>query len=136
MKASRLSTILFGALFLCSIPTFAGNGNNGDTIKKSVDINETVMVQGVTLAPGNYKFEWSGSGPDVQLTILHHNDTVATVPAHIVSQNNANNETGYGVEAGADGGKRLTEVFFSGQKYDVKIEQGANNNGQSSGSSR
>jgi hypothetical protein len=126
MKASRLSTILFGALFLCSISTFAGN-----TIKKSVQINDTVTVQGVTLTPGDYKFEWSEPGPDVQLTILHNNDTVATVPAHITSQTASNRESGYGIEAGTDGNKHLTEVFFSGQKYDLKIEQGAN--GQSSG---
>jgi hypothetical protein len=130
MKASRLSTILFGALFLCSIPTFAGNTIN----KKSVNINETVTVQGVTLTPGNYKFEWSGPGPDVQLTILHNNDTVATVPAHIVSENISNNDTGYGIEPGTDGGKRLTEVFFSGEKFNLEIGQGANSNGQSSGS--
>jgi hypothetical protein len=129
MKASRLSTILFGALFLSSIPTFAGN-----TVKKSVDITDTVTVQGVALAPGNYKFEWNGPGPDVQLTILHNNDTVATVPARIVSQNTSNNETGYGIEAGTDGGKRLTEVFFSGEKFDLKIGPGANNNGQNGGS--
>jgi hypothetical protein len=129
MKASRLSTILFGALFVCSISTLAGN-----TIKKSVQINETVTVQGVTLAPGSYKFQWSEPGPDVQLSILHNNDTVATVPAHIVSENVSNNDTGYGTEAGTDGGKRLTEVFFSGQKYDLKIDQGANGNGQNSGS--
>jgi hypothetical protein len=122
MKASRLSTILFGALFLCSIPTFAGNGN---TTKKSVDINETVTVQGVTLAPGSYKFEWSGPGPDVQLTILRNNNTVATVPAHIVSQNSSNHETGYGIDSGTDGSKHLTQVFFSGEKFDLQIGQGA-----------
>jgi hypothetical protein len=132
MKASRLSTILFGALFLCSIPTFAGNTIN----KKSVQITDTVTVQGVKLTPGSYKFEWSGTGPDVQVTILHNNDTVVTVPAHIVSENASNNETGYGVEAETDGSSRLTEVFFSGQRYDLKLGQGASNNGQSSGSSR
>jgi hypothetical protein len=130
MKASRLSTILFGALFICSIPTLAG-----DTFKKSVDINDTVTVQGVTLQPGTYKFQWSGPGPDVQLTILRNNDTVATVPAHIVSENVSNNQSGYGIESATDGSKRLTEVFFSGQKYDLKIGQGADN-GQSGSPAR
>jgi hypothetical protein len=131
MKASRLSIIstsLFAAAFLCSISTFAGN-----TIKKSLDLNESVTIQGVQLKPGTYKVEWSGSGPDVKLSILRGNDTLATVPAHIVQENVGNAETGYALKPAANGGpQEISEIFFSGQKYNLQLDEGSSQN--SSGS--
>jgi hypothetical protein len=126
MKASRLSSILFGAVMLCVMPTFAGN-----TIKKSLEIHEKVSVQGTELQPGTYRFEWTGIGSDVQVTILHNNEKLATVPAHIVQEKSSNGETGYSLKPGSNGEKDLAEVFFSGGKYDLQLQPGSNNNSQS-----
>jgi hypothetical protein len=131
MKASRLSSILFVSTLFCSLPTFAGN-----TIKKSVHFDEAVTVQGVQLNPGDYKFEWSGPGPDVQLNILHNGGTVTTVPAHMVQESASHNQTGYALKPGPDGGQTLSDVFFSGEKYDLQIGQnnGSGGSGNPSGS--
>lgn len=117
MKASRLSSILFGAILLCAVPLLAGN-----TVKKSLDISETVSVHGTQLLPGTYRFEWSGNGPEVQLTILHNHDTLATVPAQVVQQNSPNDQTGYALKKGPAGEQDLSEVFFSGQKYQLELQ--------------
>lgn len=128
MKASRLSSILFGSVLLCSAPVFAGN-----TVKKSLDISETVSVNGTQLRPGTYKFEWSGTGPDVQVTISQKKETVATVPAHLVQANAPNGQTGYGLKTGPNGEKDLSEIFFDGGKYDLQLQAG--NGSQTGGGS-
>ena len=132
MKASRLSGALFAAALLCSIPTFAGN-----TVKKSLEINETLSVEGVQLAPGNYRFEWNEPGPNVQVKIMHNGDTVATVPAHMVQENTMNDQDGYTTQPGPNGDKyqSLTELFFHGEKYDLQIGQGSQSGNATTSSS-
>jgi len=130
MKASRLSLLWCVAALLFAMPTVAGN-----TIKKSLQINEQITVQGVPLAPGNYTFEWSAPGPNVQVSILRDHDVVATVPAQLVTQNTPNEQTGYGVKPGADGRQSLAEVFFSGEKYELEIGGGSNSSNHPAGTS-
>jgi hypothetical protein len=122
MKASRLSGALFAAALLCSIPALAHDAN---TKKKSLQITETVSVQGVQLAPGSYRFEWTEPGPNVEVKIMHNGDTVATVPARMVQQSTSNDHDGYGVKPASNGGQHLTDLFFTGEKYDLQIEQGS-----------
>ena len=131
MKASRLSSILFGAVMLCAIPVFAGN-----TVKKSLEIGEKVNVQGTELQPGTYKFEWTDTGSDVQVTILHNNDKLATVPAHLVQVTAPRGQTGYTVKQGPNGENDLAEIFFSGGKYELQLQPGTNNSPSGSPSSR
>jgi len=47
----------------------------------SVDIFDAVQIGGTQLKPGNYKVEWQGEGPAVQVSFQHNGKTVATVPA-------------------------------------------------------
>ena len=65
MKVSRVSSLLLGSSLLFAASVFAGN-----TIKKSLHLYESVTVEGTKLMPGEYKVEWSGSGPDVKVNIL------------------------------------------------------------------
>jgi hypothetical protein len=133
MKASRLSGALFAAVLLCAIPTFANN-----TVKKSLQINETVTVGAVQLAPGSYRVEWNEPGPNVEVKIMRNGETVATVPAHMVQENTSNGQDGYGTTPAPNGDKyqRLSELFFHGEKYDLQIDQGSQgNNASTSGTS-
>jgi len=125
MKVSRLSVTVLGGSLLLAVSAVAGN-----TIKKSFHVSENITVGGAQLTPGDYKVEWSGPGPDVKVSILKGKQTVATVPAHIESENVANTQAGYALVPGKDGGQTVSEMFFSGDKYDLKIDQGA---GQSQG---
>lgn len=51
--------------------------------RKSIDITEPVSVGNVVLKPGDYRFEWDGSGPTVQVNIKQGGKTIATVPATV-----------------------------------------------------
>jgi hypothetical protein len=129
MKGSRLSTIaiLFAGSLLLSTTTLAGNIN-----KKTLHLYEKAKVLGTLLNPGDYKVEWSGSGPNIQLNILQGRDTVATVPARVVTENTSNPQDGYILQPSKSGGQSIEEIFFSGTKYDLKIQPAGN---ASSGSS-
>jgi hypothetical protein len=123
MKVSRLSSLMCASSLLFCASAFAGN-----TIKKSLHLSETATVEGRQLAPGDYKVEWSGSGPNVKVNILKGRQTVATVSAQIVSQGASNEQDGYVLKPGDNGKQSIADIFFSGEKYDLKIDQSANAN--------
>ena len=76
MKHLRCLALLSIFAMLSSLSVFARNKN-----QQSVDIPDTVQVGGTQLKPGNYKMEWQGTGPDIQVTFLRDGKTVVTVPA-------------------------------------------------------
>jgi len=43
----------------------------------------------------------------------------------MVQQSTSNDHDGYGVKAASNGGQHLTDLFFTGEKYDLQIEQGS-----------
>lgn len=119
MKASRLSTIsiLFaGSLLLCAT-AFAAETN-----KKTMHLYEKAKLEGTVLNPGDYEVEWTGNGPNVELNIVQGRDTVATVPARVMAENTSNEHDGYVLQPAKNGGESIEEIFFSGAKYDLKIQ--------------
>jgi hypothetical protein len=115
MKVTKLFTLLAGSSLLFSASVFAANG------KKTLHFDTAVTVEGKSLAPGDYKFEWSGTGPNVKVNILKGKETVASVSARVVSLPVSNKQDGYSAAAAKDGSHSLTTLFFSGDKYDLQI---------------
>jgi hypothetical protein len=113
MKTWRLSVALFGAALLCGSAVMAGEAN-----KATIETSQTLNVDGTTLNPGNYRVEWDGTGPNVQVKILQGKKTVATVPAHLEQQQNKNVANAYGSMKGPDGTQQLTAIYIGG-RYDV-----------------
>lgn len=117
MKISR-NVVALAAGVLLAGSAFAGNATRG-----SLHLYDTVTVEGKQLAPGNYKVEWTGSGPDVQVSILNGNNTVATLPAKVVSTTTKNESDGYSASKQTDGSNDLTSIFFHGQKFELQVAQ-------------
>jgi hypothetical protein len=116
MKVANIGlTILAGAL-LFAAGTFAGETN-----KATLRLQEKVSIEGNQLAPGNYKLEWDGAGPDVQVNILRGKETVATVPARLVEQPARNAQDAYGTSAEPDGSKALTSVYVGGKTFTLQF---------------
>jgi hypothetical protein len=120
MKLSRLSAAFLALYFLSAAGAVAGEPN-----KKSLHIYEKVSIDGKELEPGDYKIEWDGSGSPVQLTILKGKQTVATVPATVVSAASSNVKDGYSVKSASGAIPALTQVFFAGQKFNLAIQVAA-----------
>jgi hypothetical protein len=51
-----------------------------DKNQHSVQIPESMQVGSAQLEPGNYRVEWQGTGPEVQVNFVRNGKTVATVP--------------------------------------------------------
>lgn len=119
MKASRLSTIVIlfaGSLVLCA--TALAEKTN----KKTMHLYEKAKLEGKVLNPGDYKVEWSDTGPNVELNIVQGRDTLATVPARVVAEYTSHEHDGYVLEPARNDGESIEEIFFSGAKYDLKIQ--------------
>jgi hypothetical protein len=68
-------------LALFSVPAFAASKSQNISFATAVKVGTT------QLPAGDYKLTWTGSGPNVQITIAKRGTLAVTVPAHIVEQN-------------------------------------------------
>jgi hypothetical protein len=129
MRISRNLTA-FAAALLLAAGAFAANATQG-----KLHVYEAVRIQGKALQPGNYKVEWNGQGPDVQVTILSGKETVATLPAKLVPTNNKNTEDGYSSAKQSDGTNDLQTIFFHGTTFELQVSQQAVNGAPQTGTS-
>jgi hypothetical protein len=127
MKLSKLAAALATvALF------FAGVAVSAEANKLTVRIDEKVTVDGKILESGKYTAEWSGDGPNVQVTLLHGKDTVATFPAQIKQEASPNNTDAIGTSDGPDGSKQLTSIYPNGKRISIQLDNsGAGPSGSS-----
>jgi hypothetical protein len=116
MKASRNLVALAGGSLLLAASAFAAAANKG-----TLHLYENVEVQGKQLTPGDYKLEWNGEGPTVQLNITSGKRTVATVPAQLISSSEKAQTDGYSEKKADDGQNALTEIFFGGKNYELRL---------------
>jgi len=58
---------------------------------KTIDLIDPTIVGSVTLQPGEYTIEWSGAGPEVQVSFSRGKKTIVTVPAAVESAVNPYN---------------------------------------------
>src|SRR5271154_682440 len=120
MKMSRVSILLFGAALLFSSATLAGETNKG-----TLRLDDKVVVDGKPLEPGNYRIEWDGSGPTVQVKLLQGKLAVATLPAPLTEQSSSNSQDGYGTITEPDGSKALTVIYL--KRFTLQIDQNETN---------
>src|SRR5271155_3381018 len=118
MKMSRVSILLFGAALLFSSAALAGETNKG-----TLRLDDKVVVDGKPLAPGNYRVEWDGSGPTVQVKLLQGKQAVATLPAHLIDQAKPNSQDAYSTATATDGSKSITAVYPSGKRFALQIDR-------------
>lgn len=80
MKFTHYLAIIAVAATLSPLGAFAS-----DKTSRSVKISDPVTVGSTQLKPGDYRVEWQGNGPSVQVNFMHNGKTVATVPAQVQS---------------------------------------------------
>jgi len=120
MKMSRVSILLFGAALLFSSVTLAGETNKG-----TLRLDDKVVVDGKPLEPGNYRIEWDGSGPTVQVKLLQGKLAVATLPARLTEQATPNSQDGYATTAEPNGSRALTTIYL--KRFTLQIDQNETN---------
>jgi hypothetical protein len=116
MKKSGIgiSTLAFALLFATG--AIAGPENKG-----SLTLSDTVTVGGKQLAPGKYELVWTGTGSAVELIISSGKETLAKVPAQLVTLKKAEPGSGYSTDANPAGSRMLTGIYFGGKKYELSL---------------
>jgi calcineurin-like phosphoesterase len=88
----------------------------------SVDINEAVQIGTTTLKPGNYKVDWQGTGPEVQVTFAQFGKIVATVPGTLKTNDDPFRQDATVTQATSTG-TSLKELDFHRQKEAIVFDQ-------------
>jgi hypothetical protein len=114
----KSKSLMLGVALLLATSAFAGN-------KSTLQVSEPLQVNGTKLAPGDYRLEWDGAGPSVELSIMKGKNVVAKVPAQIVSLPQASPADATVVKKGDDGSRTLTEVRLGGKKYALEVGEAA-----------
>jgi hypothetical protein len=124
MKVSKISSgLLLGLMLL--LATTASAATNSSKTKGSLNIQESVTVNGTRLAVGNYQVTWQGTGADVELNIIQSHRVVATVPARLVDLARPASADRYGTRKLEDGSTLLSSIGFYGKNYELAIGQGS-----------
>ena len=116
MKNLRLLALLSIFAMLSPFGAFARDKN-----QHTVDLFDSVQVGSTQLKPGNYKVEWQGTGPAVQVNFLQFGKTLATAPATLQSNNQVTHDE---VITDSSGSKALREIDFAHQKETLTFTQG------------
>ncbi|HZQ97160.1 MAG TPA: hypothetical protein VFA67_19265 [Candidatus Sulfotelmatobacter sp.] len=128
MKMGMIAKGSLLGLALLSTTAFAANN------KGSLQVSEPVTVAGKLVAPGEYRVEWEGSGPEVDVKVLRGKNVVARTRGHLRELGQASRNNSRSVRTVPDGTKSLTELQFQGKKYALTIEDEAAQRAQSEAS--
>ena len=103
--------------------------------KANLELINPVTVNGTTLKPGDYKVQWEGTGPNVELSILKGKEVVAKVPAHVVELQTPSSNDAAVTRQNPGGPNSLAGIRFQGKKFSLELADGSDNM-QGSGSSK
>jgi hypothetical protein len=128
MKFATVSkSLVLGLAVLLASSAFAAT-------KGSLQIDHPVTVNGTQLKAGEYKLQWEGSGPNVEVSIIRGRNVVAKVPAHVVDLGAAAQNDAAVTRKNDDGSSTLAGVRFQGKK--IALELGESSDGMQAGSSK
>jgi hypothetical protein len=120
MKLSNVAkSLTLGVAVLIASSAFAG------TNKTTLQVQEATNISGTKLAPGEYKVQWEGNGPNVEMSILKGKNVVAKVPARVVELPSASPSDAAVVRRNEDGSRSLSEIRMSGKKYALAVGEEA-----------
>ena len=126
MKLNHLAkTVVLGLAVLLASSAFASN-------KGSLNVQESVEINGQQLAPGNYQLRWDGTGSNVEVSFMQGKKEVAKTSAKVVELDKASDNDSAVIDH-ASGKAAVSQVRFAGKKYALAI--GAAEKAEMSGSS-
>jgi len=128
MKFATISKSLVMTLaLLLASSAFAAN-------KASLTLTHPATVNGTTLKAGDYKLEWDGAGPNIEVSIKQGKNVVAKVPAKIVQLSSTSQNDATLMKTNSDGTSTLAGIRLEGKKFGLDL--GEETDGMQAGSSR
>lgn len=114
MKAVRFVAIAALLASGLSLSAFAKDKNEA-----KFTLNDTATVGSTQLKPGDYKAEWEGTAPNVQVKILKGKDVVATTAAKLEENKATLGADAVTLGPGNGSVKSLDEIDFSHGKQSL-----------------
>jgi hypothetical protein len=115
MKFATVSKSLFlGLALLLASSAFAAT-------KASLQLTNPVTVNGTSLKPGDYKVQWEGNGPNVELSIMQGKNVIAKTSAHVVDLENPSANDAAVTRKNDSGPNSLTGIRFQGKKFALEL---------------
>jgi hypothetical protein len=108
MKISYFAAVLS----LTCLLGFGGSAYAARNNAHSVEISDAVQIGTTKLKPGNYKVEWQGNGPVVQVSFQQNGQTVVTVPGTFKTNDDQVTQDAIVTEATGAGISTLKEIDF------------------------
>jgi ABC-type nitrate/sulfonate/bicarbonate transport system substrate-binding protein len=128
MKFATVSkSVVMGLALLMASSAFAAT-------KANLTLTSPATVNGTQLKAGDYKLEWDGNGPNVEVSVLQGKKVVAKVPAKVVALSTPAMNDAAVVSKNNDGTTSLSGARFQGKKYSLDL--GASSDGMEGGSSK
>ncbi len=128
MKFATVSkSVVMGLALLLASSAFAAT-------KASMTLQSSTTINGANLKPGDYRLEWDGSGPNVEVSIVQGKKVVAKVPAKVVDLDSPSSNNAAIVRMNGDGSSTLAGARFAGKKF--ALELGESGEGMQAGSSK
>ncbi|HSY90165.1 MAG TPA: hypothetical protein VK812_02275 [Candidatus Binatus sp.] len=119
-----MKTFYFAAvLSLTCLLGFGGSAYAASKNAHSVEISDAVQIGGTELKPGNYKVEWEGTGPEVQVSFLQNGKTVATAPGTLKTNDDRVKQNAIVIEPAGAGTSTLKEIDFRHLRQSLVFEQ-------------
>jgi hypothetical protein len=128
MKFATISkSVVMGLAVLLAGSAFAAT-------KANLSLQNPTVINGTKLKAGDYKLQWEGSGPNVELSIMQGKTVFAKVAAKVVDLNSPAQANATVVKHNDDGTSTLTGARFEGKKF--ALEMGDSSDGMQAGSSK
>jgi hypothetical protein len=102
--------------------------------KANLTLNNPTSINGTRLKAGEYKLQWDGNGPNVEVSIMQGKKVVAKVPAKVVDLNQSSANDAALLKQNSDGTTTLAGARFQGKKF--ALELGEASDGMQAGSSK
>jgi hypothetical protein len=118
VKQIKYAALLSMIALLSTVNALARDKN-----QHSVQISDSVQVGGTQLKPGNYKLEWQGTGPEVQVNFVRDGKTVATAPGTLKTNDPHVTQDDMVTSTTSLNTKTLKEIDFSHNKESLVFEQ-------------
>lgn len=125
MKLMTISkSLLLGSALLLASSAFAAT-------KAQLHLQNATSVSGTQLKAGDYKLQWDGTGPNVEVSILQGKNVVAKTTAKLVDLPSASQSDAAVITKRDDGTASLAGVRFEGKKYALELGDSGNAMGSS-----
>ena len=128
MKFATVSKMLvLGLALLLASSAFAAT-------QRELQLSHPVTVNGTTLKAGEYKVQWEGNGPNVEISILQGKNIVAKTSARMVELETPSANDAAVTRTNGNGASSLAGIRFQGKKFSLELPEGGD--GMQGGSSK